>query len=91
MTEEIARATALLEGTDDEIKNKANQHLMPLVRLRHPGAARSGDGPPPRTEHDMTIPDAIVTDFADWSNGCVAYDIGTDDLQNRPVFTILVR
>ncbi|MFI9558850.1 DUF932 domain-containing protein [Nonomuraea endophytica] len=32
MTEEIARATALLEGTDDEIKNKAHKRLMTLIR-----------------------------------------------------------
>lgn len=31
MTEEIARATALLEGTDDEIKNRAHRRLMTLV------------------------------------------------------------
>lgn len=30
MTEEIARATALLEGTDDEIKSHAHQRLMRL-------------------------------------------------------------
>ncbi|MGW6502949.1 DUF932 domain-containing protein [Nonomuraea angiospora] len=32
MTEEIARATALLEGADDEIKNTAHKRLMLLVR-----------------------------------------------------------
>lgn len=32
MTEEIARATALLEGADDEIKNTAHKRLMTLVR-----------------------------------------------------------
>lgn len=32
MTEEIARATALLEGADDEIKNNAHKRLMTLVR-----------------------------------------------------------
>ena len=32
MTEEIARATALLEGSDDEIKNTAHRKLMTLVR-----------------------------------------------------------
>ncbi|RCG19092.1 DUF932 domain-containing protein [Sphaerisporangium album] len=32
MTEEIARATALLEGTDDGLKNKAHRHLMTLTR-----------------------------------------------------------
>ncbi|MEV1245112.1 DUF932 domain-containing protein [Nonomuraea sp. NPDC049750] len=32
MTEEIARATALLEGADDEIKNTAHRKLMTLVR-----------------------------------------------------------
>lgn len=32
MTEEIARATALLEGTDDEIKTRAHQRLMLLTR-----------------------------------------------------------
>lgn len=31
MTEEIARATALLEGADDEIKNKTHKKLMTLV------------------------------------------------------------
>jgi hypothetical protein len=33
MTEEIARATALLEGTDDETKSKAHKRLL----LPHPG------------------------------------------------------
>jgi phage/plasmid-like protein (TIGR03299 family) len=32
MTEEIARATALLEGTDDDLKNKAHKRLMLLTR-----------------------------------------------------------
>lgn len=32
MTEEIARATALMEGADDEIKNKTHKQLMTLVR-----------------------------------------------------------
>ncbi|NAS22475.1 DUF932 domain-containing protein [Herbidospora sp. NEAU-GS84] len=32
MTEEIARATALLEGTDDEIKTRAHKRLMLLAR-----------------------------------------------------------
>ncbi|MER7063923.1 DUF932 domain-containing protein, partial [Streptomyces albidoflavus] len=32
MTEEIARATALLEGADDEIKTKAHKRLLTLVR-----------------------------------------------------------
>jgi len=32
MTEEIARATALIEGTDDEIKTRAHRRLMLLVR-----------------------------------------------------------
>lgn len=32
MTEEIARATALLEGTDDETKTRAHRRLMTLVR-----------------------------------------------------------
>ncbi|QIJ62573.1 DUF932 domain-containing protein [Streptomyces sp. JB150] len=32
MTEEIARATALLEGTDDEIKSKAHRRLLVLTR-----------------------------------------------------------
>ncbi|MDH2425765.1 DUF932 domain-containing protein [Sphaerisporangium sp. TRM90804] len=32
MTEEVARATALLEGTDDELKSKAHKKLMQLVR-----------------------------------------------------------
>ncbi|MGW5259664.1 DUF932 domain-containing protein [Microbispora sp. NPDC004025] len=32
MTEEIARATALLEGADDEIKTKAHKRLMLLAR-----------------------------------------------------------
>ncbi|MEU4497593.1 DUF932 domain-containing protein [Streptomyces sp. NPDC023998] len=30
MTEEIARATAVLEGADDEIKNKAHRRLLQL-------------------------------------------------------------
>lgn len=32
MSEEIARATALLEGTDDEIKSKAHRRLLLLTR-----------------------------------------------------------
>ncbi|GAA2395488.1 hypothetical protein GCM10010404_61320 [Nonomuraea africana] len=32
MSEEIARATALLEGTDDDIKSKTHKRLMQLVR-----------------------------------------------------------
>lgn len=32
MTEEIARATALLEGADDDVKTKAHKRLMTLVR-----------------------------------------------------------
>ncbi|MGW4958024.1 DUF932 domain-containing protein [Nonomuraea sp. NPDC004186] len=32
MTEEIARATALLEGADDEIKTNAHKRLMTLDR-----------------------------------------------------------
>ncbi|MEU8907006.1 DUF932 domain-containing protein [Streptomyces mirabilis] len=32
MTEEIARATALIEGTDDEIKSKAHRRLLLLTR-----------------------------------------------------------
>ncbi|MFB7596920.1 DUF932 domain-containing protein [Streptomyces sp. NPDC056160] len=32
MTEEIARATALLEGTDDEMKSKAHRRLLTLTR-----------------------------------------------------------
>ncbi|MDQ0956118.1 hypothetical protein QFZ24_010127 [Streptomyces phaeochromogenes] len=30
MTEEIARATAVLEGADDEIKNRAHRRLLQL-------------------------------------------------------------
>ncbi|MEU1736482.1 DUF932 domain-containing protein [Streptosporangium sp. NPDC020145] len=32
MTEEIARATALLEGSDDDLKSKAHKRLMLLIR-----------------------------------------------------------
>ncbi|MFV2172315.1 DUF932 domain-containing protein [Actinomadura sp. LOL_016] len=32
MTEEVARATALLEGADDDTKNRAHRRLMTLVR-----------------------------------------------------------
>lgn len=44
MTEEIARATAALEGSDDDMKSKAHKRLMLLARVVRKCERGSGRG-----------------------------------------------